>query len=255
MPCLRLPCTLLVCSVCNPVYYWPRHWCAKAEHTMRYTSVDHRTGNHVYRHALPDGTRFVRSFKTSDYKVAEQQWSAVDAEYNALAQDQKITKRYVESKDARRERFWNAAARWLISMKTANGGTLPRPSNVELPTETRVTGHPFAFVRKNFLTWAEHNDPDAVKVYRMGDMNQDQLFTTGLVAAYFTLSELERIQPGEVRAQNAPEWAGEPTQGHTLEQVYERWVGETDPAQSTMSDVRRALGLFSEANPEPLLIE
>ena len=89
----------------------------------------------------------------------------------------------------------------------------------------------------------------------MGDMNQDQLFSTGLVAAYFTLSELERIQPGELRAQNAPEWAGEPTEGHTLEQVYERWVIETDPAQSTMSDVRRALGLFSEANPEPLVIE
>ena len=194
---------------------------------MRYIATDQRTGNKLYRHALPNGSMFVRSFMTTDKKVAEQKWSAVDAEYNAIAQEQRITRKYVDSKDLRREQFWAAAARFMIAMKTANGGTLPRPSNVELPTETRITSHPFGFVRKAFLTWAEHNDPDAAKVYRLGDMREEPLFSSGIVAAYFTISELERLQgpaPVEVSTPIVPEAAAEPVQGRSLDVVYERWV-------------------------------
>ena len=226
---------------------------------MKYVFEDKRTGNLVYRHGLPNGSTFVRSFKTTDQKVMEQQWSTVDAEYNARAAEQRLTKKYEDNKDARRDKFWAAAARWMIWMKSTNGGTLPRPANIGLPTETRNLSHPFSFVRSNFLRWAEHNDPDALKVYNMGDMREEPLFRTGLVAAYFTMSELERLQgpqPIEVSTPAIPSSLPEPDPSqHMLDVVFERWVQETNPAASTKDDVKRAMALFEEANPDRPTVE
>ena len=221
---------------------------------MRYLFEDRRNGNWKYKHQLPDGTWFTRSMKTSDRKLAEQGWSTIDAEYNALAAEQRVTKKYEDSKDARRDKFWQAVARFMIAMKAANGGSLPRPAIMGVPTVTHYQSHPFAYVRGAFLRWAKDNDPDAVKVFHMGDMNEDKLFHTGLVAAYFTISELERLQgPAQVEVATPVVPASIPPipeNQHTLEVVFQRWAKETDPAESTLGDVKRAMAIFANANPQ-----
>jgi len=116
---------------------------------------DKKSGIWNYRHELPSGKWFVRSSLTRDRTKAEQAWTALDAEYNALAAGQRSRKRYEDSKDARREKFWQAAARFIIWTKATNGGRLPRPAHVEVPTAMRVTSHPFIYVRSAFLQWAK----------------------------------------------------------------------------------------------------
>ena len=61
----------------------------------------------------------------------------------------------------------------------------------------RLTSHPFVFVRSNFLAWAEDNDPEAKIVFELGDAREETLFHAGIVAAYFTASEMERIEAKE----------------------------------------------------------
>ena len=36
---------------------------------------------------------------------------------------------------------------------------------------------------------------------------------------------------------------------HTLQDVFERWTRETNPAEATKGDVRRAMTIFTAANP------
>ena len=220
---------------------------------MRYTFRDPRNGNLKYKRELPDGKWFSRSFRTTDQKVADQKWSQADVEYNALAQTLRIAQSYTESKNLRRDKFWSACARFMVAMKSAHGGTLPRPGAGEVPIETRHTSHPFSFVRSNFLAWAEHNDPDAVAVFHMGDKTTDQLFHLGLVGSYFVVSELERLQgPAPVLVGTPIVPAELPELGpneHTLAVLFERWKAETDPAESTQDDVKRAMAIFQAANP------
>jgi hypothetical protein len=91
-------------------------------------------------------------------------------------------------------------ARFLHAQRAANGGKLSRPDWVEEPTETRMTSHPFGFVRKAFLALARDNDPDAAVVYRMGDMVGEPVFHCGIVAAYFVVSEMERLDASPTRS-------------------------------------------------------
>ena len=105
-----------------------------------------------------------------------------------------------------------------------------------------------------FLGWAQEHDPDAEAVFKMGDMNQEQLFHLGLVASYFVVRELERLQGPAPIAVSTPAIpsapAPIPTDQHTLQDVFERWVRETNPAEATKGDVQRAMTIFTQANPE-----
>ena len=205
---------------------------------MKYFFVDKkRSGNINYKHQLPNGKWFVRGTKTSDPRKADQMWSTIDAEYNAKAAQQRSQSRYTNSKDARREKFWSAVAKFLIVRKAGNGGRLPavygsatrgEADKEVVPTSTDFTSHPFFVVRHEFLGWAQEHDPDAEAVFKMGDMNQEQLFHLGLVASYFVVRELERLQGPAPIAVSTPAIpsapAPIPTDQHTLQDVFERWV-------------------------------
>jgi integrase len=229
---------------------------------MRFFFVDPRTGNINYKHQLPNKKWFVRGTKTSDPRKADQLWSTIDAEYNALAAQQRSRSRYTDSKDARREKFWSAVARFLIVRKAGNGGRLPvvygsamrgEADKEVVPTSTAFASHPFVVVRNEFLIWAQEHDPDAVAVFEMGDKNNEHLFHMGLIASYFVVRELERLQgPAPITVStpaipHAP--APIPPDQHTLQDVFERWTRETNPAEATKGDVRRAMTIFTAANP------
>ena len=229
---------------------------------MRFFFVDPRTGNINYKHQLPNKKWFVRGTKTSDPRKADQLWSTIDAEYNALAAQQRSRSRYIDSKDARREKFWSAVARFLIVRKAGNGGRLPavygsamrgEADKEVVPTSTAFASHSFVVVRNEFLIWAQEHDPDAVAVFEMGDKNNEHLFHMGLIASYFVVRELERLQgPAPITVStpaipHAP--APIPPDQHMLQDVFERWTRETNPAEATKGDVRRAMTIFTVANP------
>jgi hypothetical protein len=161
------------------------------EDRMKYMHKDPRSGYWLYKRQFPDKGWFSRSFLTTNRKKAEETWPVRDAEYNRIARAKLSKARFEGSKDARRAKFWQAVAQFLIAQKAANGGRLPIPYSA--PTAMRVLSHPFTFVRSHFLTWARDNDPDAVTVFELGDKVEEPLFHAGVVAAYYVVSEMERL--------------------------------------------------------------
>jgi hypothetical protein len=161
------------------------------EDSMKYMHKDSRSGYWLYKRQFPDKEWFSRSFLTTNRKKAEETWPVRYAEYNRIARAKLSKGRFEGSKDACRAKFWQAVAQFLIAQKAANGGRLPIPYSA--PTAMRVLSHPFTFVRSNFLAWARDNDPDAVTVFELGDKVEEPLFHAGVVAAYYVVSEMERL--------------------------------------------------------------
>jgi hypothetical protein len=163
---------------------------------LKYMFRDPRNDMWRYKRQFSDGTWFNRALGAEDQTLAEEQWPRINAKFEREAHKKARLAKYKDSKEARREKFWEALARFLIAEKRGNGGRLPRPPEVELPTALRLTSHPFVYVRNRFRAWAEEHDPDAIVVLGMGDMNANEstLFMAGIVAAYFTVSEMERLE-------------------------------------------------------------
>ena len=160
------------------------------EKKLKYLSFDRRTDTWRYRRQFRDRTWFTHGFGTEDRRVAEQEWPRVNARFERRARQKDM----LSSKEGRRAKFWEAAARFLMAEQRGHGRLL-RPPHVELPTRLGLTSHPFVFVRNLFKAWAQTNDPDALLVLEAGDANPSEkdLFHAGIVAAYFTVSEMERL--------------------------------------------------------------
>jgi hypothetical protein len=166
------------------------------EKKLKYLSFDRRTDTWRYRRQFKDRTWFTHGFRTDNRKVAEQEWPRTNARFERKARQ----KAMLGSKELRRAKFWEAAARFLIAEQRGHGRLL-RPPNVEPPTRLGITSHPFVFVRNLFKAWAQTNDPDVILVLEAGDANpnEKELFHAGIVAAYFTVSEMERLADSELK--------------------------------------------------------
>jgi hypothetical protein len=152
-----------------------------------------RSGNWLYKRQFKDKGWYNRSFRTTSETKAIALWPKANAEFERLNQQRIVQLQYKFSKDKRRGKIWASMARFLLDQRKANGGRLSRPDHIYEPVETRVSSHPFSFVRSAFLSWCRDNDPDAEAVFRMGDMIEEPLFRTGIVAAWFIVSEMERM--------------------------------------------------------------
>jgi hypothetical protein len=168
----------------------------------------------VYRRTIPkrlqpilDKKNYVKGLGTTDEVEARKKWIPYEREYKRMIRtaELQIELRGPNSKDVRREVIWSAVGRWLREYAIQNGGRLPRPLRVELPTRSRLTSHPFIFVRGLFLQWAEENAPDAALVLDMADATQGNLFFHhALVGAYFIVREMLELGPMPERTNVTP---------------------------------------------------
>ena len=161
---------------------------------LKYMFQDPRNDIWRYKRQYKDGTWFNFSLGTEDQGLAEQRWPMYNRKFEREADKKALLAKYKGSKEARREKFWQAAARFLMAEKKANGGRLPPPLSIKLPTYMEPMSHPFIHVRDKFLEWAAEHDPDAAVVFELGDMKRQPLFEVGIVGAYFTLLEMERLE-------------------------------------------------------------
>lgn len=160
---------------------------------LKYMFKDRRNDIWRYKRQYKDGTWFNYSLGTEDQELAEQRWPMFNRKFEREAHKKELLAKYKGSKEARREKFWEAAARFLMAERKANDGRLRRPpGRVEVPTFLGPVSHPFIYVRDKFLEWAAEHDPDAAVVFELGDMNRQPLFEVGIVGAYFILLEMER---------------------------------------------------------------
>jgi integrase len=219
---------------------------------------DRRSGNWLYKRQLPTGKTFVRSFGTTDLKTAETKWSEFDIEYNDLAGGERTRARYRNDNQARRAKFLGSVARFLIAEKAKNGGKL-REFTRHLVEESAFDDSMMTAtnqVRTRFFEWAEQHDPDALTVFEMRDMRHLEFFHQGVAAAYMVMMELEKLQGPTAVAIATPAIPDSvpdaPEDGHTWEVMFQRWVRETKPAETSQADVKRAIKMFEEANAEDL---
>ncbi|MBX3498740.1 MAG: site-specific integrase [Alphaproteobacteria bacterium] len=222
-----------------------------------------RDGIWLYRKAIPEAVRdvigktmWIKSFGTTDRREAESKWSLFDAEFQSMIAQAQGRALIETNKDHRRVIMWDAIAAWLYACAAQNGGRLPLPENVEIPTESRITSHAFTYVRHQFQTWAKVHAPDAVEVLNRGDLTQGgMLFHHGLTASYFVVRALlERTTAAPIRIEPEPPVVPVDAPrlvqiGTTLEQVQRAWSNETDPTPKHEADVTRARLMFEETNP------
>lgn len=161
---------------------------------LKYMFRDPRNDIWRYKRQHKDGTWFNKSLGSEDQGVAERRWPMLNRKFELEADQNALLAKYKGSKEARREKFWEAAARFLMAQRKGNGGRLPPLKMIKLPTHMEPLSHPFIHVRDTFLRWAAEHDPDAAVVFEFGDMKREPLFEVGLIGAYFTLLEMERLE-------------------------------------------------------------
>ena len=149
------------------------------------------SGVWFYKRQLSNRKWFNRSLLSHIESKAVQEWDHRHEQFER--ENKRLRARELFGKDERREHLWQAFARFLIAQRAANGGRLPMPPKSTPPTSTRMASHAFAHIRGAFRMWAHDNDPVAEELFVLGDVVEEPLFATGIVAAWFTVMSMERI--------------------------------------------------------------